>query len=102
MTTQADKTTASREYTVGRTCSWGAMPCEGTATLHDDEQPSLGHFCTSPMDVLGRDLPEGSRIRVTVEVLSETEWPDTCQIPWHNGPFYKHKSDYIPIPKKTP
>lgn len=82
--------TASRTYTVKRNAGWSGVACEGAPLLSSDESD---YTLSGVLNILGRDLGEGSRIRVTVEVLNEEPLPTECIVPW---PAHNHRSDIIP------
>lgn len=80
------------DYVVRRSHGWGGAGCQGSPWFYrtDVDDGGVGHSAEA-LNQLGRDLPEGSVVRVTVEVVSEGEWATQCR-----NPFGRHK-DHVDV-----
>lgn len=80
MNTELPKT-ATRTGTIKRRHGYAGGSCHGQSAIYEDGTPGIGH--SWPVEeFLGRDLPHGSVVRVTVEVIKETDTPWPAN-PWH-------------------
>lgn len=86
-----EQAAASQEFEVYVSDTYASQDCHGAAWLRAVPGGGNGTQATA-WSVLGRDLPHGSRIRVTVEVLEETAPRTECVNPWHarNPRAYPH------------
>lgn len=73
--------TASAEGTIHRWHGYAGCGCKGQSAIYVEGQPHIGHHWPVE-ELLGRQLPQGSRVKITVEVLEETDTP-FAPSPWH-------------------
>lgn len=73
--------TATAEGTIQRWHGWAGGGCKGQSAIYQDDKPNIGYHWPVE-ELLGRKLPHGSRVRITVEVVEESDTP-FAPSPWH-------------------
>lgn len=89
-------TSASAEYEVRRWRGGSSAGRYGSLSLYDvidgEVAGRIGHVAADVEQIVGRSFADGTRIRVTVEVLDEQPWPPQ-ETPWR-PPICRSWADY--------
>lgn len=70
--------------------------CHGVDTYYEVGDNRTGHSGISPETLLDQELPEGTVVRVTVEIVSEgAGWGGPAPRSWHHYKGYEHADDCV-------